>query len=280
MHRATRVWHRFALRGAERIPRGPCLFVGNHSGIGVSDVLCLLGASVARFGVSRRIVGMMHKTFIEAPIVGWFTRSFGAVYASRESAREAIARGEDVACFPGGDIDSSRPFYEHRDVDFGERRGYVRLALETGVPIVPVATIGSHYSYLLLPGGFTVSRLFGLKRRLRVERVPIPLFVVALVLFDALAIAGVVPWWAVAIATVLAILPSPVRVTSEVLPPIDVSARTAHIDDIEARVEAAHAMVHGALKDAVQRMRHDAPLVLRDAQDPPGGEGAPVSAAA
>lgn len=274
MHRLSRAWHRFSIRGTERIPRGPCLFVGNHSGIGISDVLCLLGAFAARYGLSRRCVGMMHVAFLRAPIVGHAARAFGAVYARRDSARDAFRRGWDVACFPGGDLDACRPMHEHRRVEFGPRRGYVRLALETGVPVVPVATIGSHFSYLLLPGGRTVARALGLKRLVRNERLPITVGAVLLVVACALAAAGVAPWWIVAAVALLAAVPSPVRITSEILPPIDVRARTAHVRDPEARVEAAHAIVHGALQDAVARMRHEAPLDVQPDEEAPASRAA------
>ena len=89
---------------------------------------------------------MMHDFFVSAPFIGWLARSFGAVRAEPTAARDAFARGYDVLCFPGGDIDAMRPFTRPREVRFGVRRGYIRIALEHGVPIVPVATIGSHYS--------------------------------------------------------------------------------------------------------------------------------------
>ena len=47
-----RVWFRFVLRGMDRIPAEQRLFVGNHSGIGIADVGCLLGAWQGRFGLT------------------------------------------------------------------------------------------------------------------------------------------------------------------------------------------------------------------------------------
>jgi len=55
-------------------------------------------------------------------------------------------------------------------------------------------------------------------------------------------------------------MPNPVRITSEVLPPIDVTQATAHLSDPAERIEAAHQLVHGALQRAVASMRHDKPL--------------------
>lgn len=255
-HAMNRVWHRYTLRGCERIPSRPCLFVGNHSGIGVADVLCMLGGWRARFGLRRRVVGMMQDLFVAMPIVGWFARSFGAVYASPDAARAAFARGHDVLCFPGGDIDACRPFTAPRDVELGDRRGYARLALATGVPVVPVATIGSVYSYLVLPGAeklAPIARRLGAKRS---KKFPITVGALGVLLAIAIALLGVAsPWW-IALALVAAIVPTPVRVTTEVLEPIDVRAATAHITDPGERVEAAHRLVHGALQGAVRSMQH------------------------
>ncbi|HEY8076173.1 MAG TPA: 1-acyl-sn-glycerol-3-phosphate acyltransferase [Labilithrix sp.] len=250
----NRIWHRYTLRGAARIPSRPVLFVGNHSGVGVADILCMLGGWRARFGLRRRVVGMMHELFVAMPIVGFIARSFGAVYASPDAARQAFARGYDVACFPGGDLDACRSFTEPREVHFGDRRGYVRVALATGVPIVPLATIGSHWSYLVLPGGdrvASIARAFGA----RSKRFPITVGSLLVVLTCGLAIGGVLsPWWILA-ALLAAIVPTPVRITSEILEPIDVCAATAHLDGDE-RVEAAHRLVHGTLARAVKTMAH------------------------
>lgn len=133
---------------------------------------------------------------------------------------------------------------------------YARLALELGVPIVPVATIGSHYSYTMLPGGTAIARIARMKRWARTERFPLVLGVVVAFVVDGVALAGVLPWWTMGAAAVLALVPNPVRVTSEVLPPIDVSAATSHIADPAERVEAAHALVLGELRRAVATLEH------------------------
>ena len=96
---------------------------------------------------------------MDDPGVRDLIRSVGAVEASPEAASAAFARGHDVLVYPGGDIDAYRGLHRPRDVVFGSRRGYARLALEAGIPVVPVATIGSHWSYLVLPGrGSSVAR--------------------------------------------------------------------------------------------------------------------------
>src|SRR5688500_2246037 len=81
LHAVCRVWFRFRARGLENIPAEPCIFVGNHSGIGVADVLCWLGALRARFALERRITGMMHDVFVAIPLTGWLMQACGAVRA-------------------------------------------------------------------------------------------------------------------------------------------------------------------------------------------------------
>ena len=247
--RITRIWFRYRIDGLERIPRRPVLLVGNHSGIGIADVLCLFGAWREAFGLVRRPVGMMHEMFVDAPIIGFFARAIGAVRADPRAAREAFACGRDVVAFPGGAIDSCRPITARNEVRFGAHRGYAKLALELGVPIVPFATVGSHETYIILPGFYRITRALGLHSRGTI--VPITLGAVGLIVTLALALAGVVPPLLVLAALVVALVPSPFRVTTHVLPPIDVVTATAHLPDERARIELAHELVLGALQRAV-----------------------------
>ena len=229
-----RVYFRYQIRGLDRLPPPPCLLVGNHSGLGTAELLCMVGAWWRTFGTRRRVTGMMHDFFLSVPGIGHYYRGVGAVPASRDSAVAALAAGHDVLVFPGGDIDSCRPFYRPRLVDFGRRRGYIHVALRGDVPVVPLATIGSHWTQPMAPGGALLARLLGLKRFLRTERVPLPLTGALLL---------------------------PARITTEVLPAVPVTARTEGMADLGARVERAHELVFHPLQDAVARMEHGRPLM-------------------
>ena len=223
-----RVYFRYQIRGLDRLPPPPCLLVGNHSGLGTAELLCMVGAWWRTFGTRRRVTGMMHDFFLSVPGIGHYYRGVGAVPASRDSAVAALAAGHDVLVFPGGDIDSCRPFYQPRRVFFGRRRGYLRVALAAGVPVVPLATIGSHWTTPMAPGGALLSRVLGLKKLLRAERIPLPLTSIWL----------------------------PVRITSEALPALDVVAHTAGFADETERLEQAHQLVYGALSQAVAQLQH------------------------
>jgi len=250
----TRLWFRHTWTGWEHLPAGPCLLVGNHSGFGTADTLCLGGAWYERFGARRRAVGLTSDFIWKTPILGHVVRRLGALRARRETARQALAAGLVVLVFPGGEIDSCRPFYRPRSVDFGNRRGYARIALEAGVPIVPVATIGSHWTYPMLPGGRALARL-GLRRFVRADAVPLP---IGFFLAAGVAVAGLtgvlaLPW--LALVPVVALVPLPVRISSKLLPPIDVT-RIALDAPLEDRVEATDAAVLEALRRGVGEMRH------------------------
>jgi 1-acyl-sn-glycerol-3-phosphate acyltransferase len=251
----VRLWFRYRLRGVENLPAGPCLIVGNHSALGTAEILGMLVGWHDAFGGQRRVVGMMHDFFIRVPGIGHCYRRIGAVRASRENALRALAAGRDVLVFPGGDLDACRPFYKPRAVHFGKRRGYIKVALQAGVPIVPMATIGSHYTWLMAPGGRFLARI-GFGRLLRTDRVPLPIGLIAAVLAISAIVASILPFWIALAIAVLGVIPTPARITTELLPPIDVAPSVRDLPDGPERWEQAHRIVHGELSKAVATMRH------------------------
>src|SRR5262249_21661644 len=148
-------------------------------------------------------------------------KSVGAIRASRENAMTALRAGHDVLVFPGGDIDGARPFYEHRQVHFGERRGYVHVAQEANVPIVPLATIGSHYTIPMAPGGKLMARIFGLRKKVRIENVPLPVGWLTSLTATLATLATIAPLEVGLPVAMLSLVPIPARITSEFLDPID-----------------------------------------------------------
>ena len=66
-----------------------------------------------------------------------FLRKYGTVAASHENAAPALDAGAAVLVYPGGDYEVHRPSWERNRVDFGGRKGFIRLAIEQDVPIVP-----------------------------------------------------------------------------------------------------------------------------------------------
>src|SRR5690606_10518656 len=97
----------------------------------------------------------------------------GALHASHASGERALRAGKQVIVFPGGELDAMRPFRKRNTITFDGRRGYIRLALRTGAPIVPFVAWGAHSTVMILDDMRWVARRLKLLRRLRVKAWPV-----------------------------------------------------------------------------------------------------------
>ena len=84
---------------------------------------------------------------------------WGTVAASHDNARKAFDKGAPVLVYPGGDYETFRPSWHSDRVEFGGRKGFIKLALEREVPIVPVVAIGGQETALFLTRGERAARL-------------------------------------------------------------------------------------------------------------------------
>jgi 1-acyl-sn-glycerol-3-phosphate acyltransferase len=200
------LWFRAEVRGLGNVPdEGPVLMVGNHSGGNVPpDTLVFALAFSAYFGVERPFYQLAHNLVLSMPGLS-FLRKFGTVAASPQNARRALASGAALLVYPGGDHEVHRPSWERHTVDFAGRTGFVRLALEQNVPIVPVVAIGGQETALFLTRGEGISRALGLDRFLRLKVLPISL---------------ALPW-GINVGDLLGHIPLPSKLVLETLPPID-----------------------------------------------------------
>jgi len=157
-------FHRFYFRtvvhGVDRVPRGRVLLVANHSGqIPIDGVL--LGATMFLDAEPPRIIrSMVEKWTQTLPFVGTTFSRVGQVVGVPENGRRLLELGEALVVFPEGARGISKPFSErYRLTDFG--LGFMRLALETGTPVVPVAVIGGEEQYISLGNVETVAKALG-----------------------------------------------------------------------------------------------------------------------
>jgi 1-acyl-sn-glycerol-3-phosphate acyltransferase len=212
------LWFRGEVRDMGRIPEDrPVLLVGNHSGGNITpDTTVFTLAFYTYFGVERRFHQLAHNLVLNSPI-GPLLRRYGTVAASPENARKALDAGAAVLVYPGGDWEVHRPSWQSGKVDFAGRRGFVRLALETGVPIVPVVAIGGQETALFLSHGERLSRTLRLDRLFRLKVLPISL---------------TLPW-IVNVGDFLGHLPLPAKITIQVLEPIDLVERFGRDPDVD-----------------------------------------------
>jgi 1-acyl-sn-glycerol-3-phosphate acyltransferase len=150
-------WFRVTVEGAEHVPSGGALLVANHAGALPIDGPVLkevLRRSRPDLPGPRWLV---EDQVFYAPLLGTLLNRLGAVRASPENATRLLAEGRPVCVFPEGIQGIGKPFRERYRLKRFGRGGFVKLALKTGVPILPVAIVGGEESLPLLaklPAGF------------------------------------------------------------------------------------------------------------------------------
>jgi 1-acyl-sn-glycerol-3-phosphate acyltransferase len=229
------LYFRGEVRGLGNIPdAGPVLMVGNHSGGNLTpDTTVFSLAFHAYFGVERSFHQLAHNLVLSMPGLG-FLRKYGTVAASPENARKALRSGAAVLVYPGGDREVHRPSWQSGRVDFGGRTGYVKLALDEDVPIVPVVAIGGQETALFLSQGEWLAKLLMVDKLFRLKVLPISL---------------AVPW-GLNVGDMLGHIPLPSKIVVEVLPPIRL--RDEFGDDPD--VDEVHAHVTRLMQDTLDAL--------------------------
>jgi 1-acyl-sn-glycerol-3-phosphate acyltransferase len=222
-------WYRPEVRGLHHIPAsGPALIVGNHTGGSQSPEVLISSLAIASyFGVERPFYQLAHRMVMNSPLAP-LLRRFGTVEADRRNADRVLQDGALLQVFPGGDHEVYRPSWESGRIDFGGRKGFIRLALKNDVPIVPQVTIGGQEQALFLSRGEWLAKLLGTDRALRLKTIPIFL----------------APPFGLVVGPFTPFLPLPSKVVVQWLAPIDVRATYGEdpdlddvYDDIVARMQ-------------------------------------------
>lgn len=201
-------YHRAEVRGLDRIPNGPGIYVGNHSGGLLPVDTFIFAATVFRNrGIKDVPFGLAHDLALELPIFNQILVPLGAVRASADHAQRLLDLGHKILVYPGGDMETFRPFRERNRIKFGNRHGYIRLALRSNMSIVPVVTAGSHGTLFVIDDLPWLARLLGLDKRLRMTRWPLTLSVP----------------WGLTLGPTPPHLPPPVTIRIEILEPVVLS---------------------------------------------------------
>jgi 1-acyl-sn-glycerol-3-phosphate acyltransferase len=218
------VYHRAEVEGFEHVPDRPVLFVGNHSGGAVSpDTIIFLLAHATYFGVERPMYALGHVMATSLPVLGNYVRRLGIVTAAPTVAQEAFDRDASVLVYPGGDVETFRPWTRRHRIEFAGRQGFLRTAYDAGVPIVPVVADGGHDTLFVLTDGRRLASALKFDKMLRVKSVPLVL----------------APPWGVSVGDWLLHWPLPAKIRIRVLEPIDLRERygdTPDYDDAYAYV--------------------------------------------
>jgi len=234
-------WFRMEFDGWENLPDPPALLVGIHAGAPfVWDAWTVGVQWWRRFGQDRPLHGTAHDALMAMPLVGRYFRAMGVLPAAPDSMATALAEGRDVAVWPGGEVDSLRPWSERDQANLAGRKGFVKMAIRAGVPIVPIATVGGADAMPVLVRGDRLSRALRLDKLLRLKVFPI---------------AVSLPWGIAPAA--LPQFPLPAKIRTRLMPAIELDHDPDRADDDEYLEEmyweVQNSIQHGM--DALARKR-------------------------
>lgn len=218
--RAARVYHRYSVRGLHHLLGGKAALIVGYHGRPIAYDLCMLTVTLhEELGYLPH--GIIHGYFDHQPILKWIIDGLGFVAGDGPAIEAAVARGEHVLVQPGGTREGCRSFRHRYEVDWGDRTGYLRLALRHRLPIIPVAAAGIDDGYLGLNDGMATARRLGVPHK-------IPVW---------LGLGPLGPWPLSP--------PFPVKITQIVGDPIDLEG----LDPADApAVQKAHRRVAGAVQ--------------------------------
>jgi len=216
MRPVLKTYFRSEVHGLDSFPPGGALVVANHSGGQFPmDVPIFSVDFYDKFGYDRPVLTLSHDILFKG-VTGDLFRRTGYIRANRENAANALRSGGVVVVFPGGDYDAYRPTLSENVIDFNGRKGYVRTAIEAGVPIVPMVSIGGQETQFYLTRGTWLARRLGLKRLLRSEILPLSFG------FPFGLTSPVPPN-----------LPLPAKIVTQVLPAVDIAKEFGEDPDVD-----------------------------------------------
>ncbi|MGA8846094.1 MAG: 1-acyl-sn-glycerol-3-phosphate acyltransferase [Nocardioides sp.] len=212
--RLMKLYFRSDVRGMAALPaEGGALIVSNLSGgLLPMDVPIIAGAFVEQFGPTRPL-------YVAAPdllfrgVGGPVLRRCGFMPGGNTSA--ILDAGGVTIVFPGGDHDRFRPSSAANTIDFAGSTEYVDTALRSGVPVVPVVSIGGQEAQLHLWRGERTARLLRRGSGFRGSYVPVSFGI-------PFGLSAMLPLN----------LPLPTKITTQVLDPIDLAAEFGDDPDV------------------------------------------------
>lgn len=137
-----RHYFRAETHGIEKIPEGRVLLICNHAGQLPFDGAMLSTALLLEAEPPRLARPMAEYWVSELPFVSTAAARTGALVGTRENCVHMLKNGECVMVFPEGVRGMNKLFRDRYELQrFGQ--GFLRLALETDTPIVPVGLVGS-----------------------------------------------------------------------------------------------------------------------------------------
>ncbi|MFT5441697.1 MAG: 1-acyl-sn-glycerol-3-phosphate acyltransferase [Myxococcota bacterium] len=166
-----RYW-RVTLRGEERIPyKGPAVFVANRSGVLPWDGMMLAHAIAKSSSQIGRPRFLVQDAVLRLPFAQAQLSRVGGVRACAENLGPLLARGHSAVAFPEATRGALHSFRGRYQVQSFAGSDAIRLAVEAGVPIVPVGIVGAEEAYPRLGDSSTLRKFAS--REIRLPQLPI-----------------------------------------------------------------------------------------------------------
>jgi 1-acyl-sn-glycerol-3-phosphate acyltransferase len=163
-----RYWFRVEPQCIDNIPTGRVLLISNHAGQIALDAAMIACACLLEAEPPRAIRGMGEYWLPTVPWVNELMVRTGSVVGTRKNCVDLLENEEAVIAFPEGVRGMNKLIWERYQLqEFGH--GFMRLALETQTPIVPIAVVGSEEQ------APAIANLRSLARLLRMPAFPVTL---------------------------------------------------------------------------------------------------------
>jgi 1-acyl-sn-glycerol-3-phosphate acyltransferase len=154
---------RVDVQGIANLPvQGPALLVSNHSGVLPFDGAMISTAVLANTTPPRLPRALMADWFPTLPFVSILMQKTGQVQGSPLNALRLLQRGELVVVFPEGTKGAGKLYQDRYQLARFGRGGFIRVAMRTGAPIIPVAVVGAEELYPMVGNVRPLARLLGM----------------------------------------------------------------------------------------------------------------------
>jgi len=168
-------YFRVETHGIGNVPRGRVLLVSNHSGQLPLDGAMINVAMLVEANPPRPVRSMVEKWVPSLPYVSSFMARTGQIVGTPENCRRLLQADEAILVFPEGVRGLNKLWSQRYQLqEFG--LGFMRLALETNTPVVPVGVVGAEEQAQAMVDLKPLAKLFGFPALpLTLTGVPFPL---------------------------------------------------------------------------------------------------------
>lgn len=155
-------WWRVEMHGVENVPAsGRGLLVSNHSGVLPWDGAMIFTGLEKTMQPPRLARSLVANWFPTLPFLSIFLTKTGQVMASHQNGERLLESDQLVVVFPEGYKGVGKLYRDRYNLARFGRGGFIRMALKTGAPIIPVAVTGAEETYPMVYNAKWLAKMIG-----------------------------------------------------------------------------------------------------------------------